>query len=256
MHDNLKYTAIVDKAKSMKRAYVASPLFHMDEKEEAQRAHDIVAITARLINTFPALSFLTPVGHTYPMQEEHGAKPLFGWYASDFAWLDVSDILIVAMMDGWELSRGVNIEIRRAIELDIPIYYLKVYESEGSITCDLEQLHIDLCADENIIKMRNALIQMYNMGHITTEQDMAYGEAFQEYKMLRDGKVPLASQILSGVWVACGGMIDGIYVEDLKSLDDKILVCRNPQVVLKGFGAPKFHIKHLRSNYAKGENNE
>ena len=144
MNELKKYNAIVDKAKTMKRAYVASPLSHIDEREEAQRAHDITAITARLITTFPALSFLTPVGHTYPMQEEHGAKPVFGWYAADIAWLDVSDILIVAMMDGWAESRGVNIEIKRALELDIPIYYLKVYQSGASIVCDLEQLHRDM----------------------------------------------------------------------------------------------------------------
>ena len=139
-----KYNEIVDKAKSMKRAYVASPLFHIDEKEEAQRAHDITAITARLINTFPTLSFFTPVGHTYPMQEEHGAKPMLGWYSADIAWLDVSDMLIVAMMDGWNESRGVNMEIKRALELDIPIYYLKVYQSGAGIGCDLEQLHKDM----------------------------------------------------------------------------------------------------------------
>ena len=244
-----KYNAIVDKANSMKRAYVASPLFHIDEKEEAQRAHDITAITARLINTFPALSFLTPVGHTYPMQEEHGAKPVFGWYASDFAWLDVSDILIVVMMDGWQESRGVNLEIKRALELDIPIYYLKVYQCDTSITCDIDQLHKDLCADECIVKMRGALSQMYSAGWISMEQEHAYVEAFKEFKLFT-GKVPKASDVLCDVFILCNGVVDEHQIDDLSELDDKIEICLNAQVVLKGFGAEP--ITRRQKAYAEG----
>ena len=245
MNDNSAYTTIIDRANAMKRAYVASPLYHRDEKEEAQRAHDITAITARLISTFPALSFFTPVGHTYPMQEEYDAKPLYGWYPADMAWLDVSDILIVAMMDGWAESKGVNMEIKRALELGIPIYYLKVYQSGTSIACDLDQLHRDLCADECIVKMRHALSQMYSIGHINESDDRAYGEAFKEFKNMT-GRVPKASDILCGVWLLCNGIVDGEHISDLADMDDKVEVCRNPQVVLKGFGAPQVRIFHYR----------
>ena len=56
-------------------------------------------------------------------QERRGVVPQEGWYLYDFSELDKSDILVVLMLDGWENSIGVALEIAFALGKRIPIYY-------------------------------------------------------------------------------------------------------------------------------------
>ena len=142
------YLHASSKAKNMEKWYLASPYAHREEKVEEQRAHDVSIITAKMIKTFPKAFIFSPIAYTHRLQEEYGATTLYGWYAFDLAMLDLCDRLIVVMMDGWQESTGVNLEIAHALNLDIPIHYIKVYESENSIAVDLDKLHDALLASK------------------------------------------------------------------------------------------------------------
>ena len=50
-------------------------------------------------------------------------SPPEGWYLRDFSDLDERDILVVLMLDGWQDSIGVALEIAFALGKGIPIYY-------------------------------------------------------------------------------------------------------------------------------------
>ena len=54
-------------------------------------------------------------------EENHEKLELKDYYEYSLAWLEVSNMLLV--VSGWENSVGTQGEIKRATELNIPIYY-------------------------------------------------------------------------------------------------------------------------------------
>ena len=146
-YDPTNYHHASSHAKNMEAWYLASPYAHREECVQEQRAHDISLITSKMIKTFPMAFVFSPISYTHRLQEEYEAETSCGWYAFDLAFLNKCDRLIVVMMDGWQESKGVNIEIAHALKLDIPIHYIKVCESENSITVELNSLHEDLRSD-------------------------------------------------------------------------------------------------------------
>ena len=132
-----RYSEISKKVEDLQLWYIASPYRDIDEKVEEQRAHDISAITACMINGNPNVVPISPIAYTHVLQEDYGAHPKVGWYAFDLKILEKCDRLVVVMLDGWETSVGVNIEIAHALKSDIPIDYVKVHESDNSISIDL-----------------------------------------------------------------------------------------------------------------------
>jgi hypothetical protein len=69
---------------------------------------------------------LGPIVHSHPIA-------LYGqidnvdhdfWLKWDFAFLDRVDGMIICEMEGWDRSKGVDIEIKYCMDHDIPIYHM------------------------------------------------------------------------------------------------------------------------------------
>ena len=56
-------------------------------------------------------------------QQARGVKPKKGWYLRDFDSLNKADRLVVLMLDGWENSIGVALEIAFALGKGLDISY-------------------------------------------------------------------------------------------------------------------------------------
>jgi hypothetical protein len=69
-----------------------------------------------------AAARLSAIGHRVIDPSRHGADPDKAW--TDFLRRDLADLLIcegVAVLDGWEGSRGANLEVYVARALEIPV---------------------------------------------------------------------------------------------------------------------------------------
>ena len=102
--------------------YIASPFSHEDPEIKIQREADAKRAEAFINDTYSGVRAYSPIAETAD-QERRGVVPQEGWYLYDFSELDKSDILVVLMLDGWENSIGVALEIAFALGKRIPIYY-------------------------------------------------------------------------------------------------------------------------------------
>ena len=117
--------------------YLATPYSHPDPQVMEQRYRDAVQITAGLTNC--GYVVFSPIVHSHPLATNHKmATDWKFWERIDRVFLKKSSWMIVAMMDGWDRSRGVKAEIEIAKELNIPIKYMEVYGDEKlSANCGL-----------------------------------------------------------------------------------------------------------------------
>jgi hypothetical protein len=85
---------------------------------------DACKLTARLLRE--GLKVYSPIAHTHPIAVHGGIDPLDHsvWLPFDGAMIDKSDAMIVAMLPGWETSRGVRHEIHAFIESSKPVFFL------------------------------------------------------------------------------------------------------------------------------------
>lgn len=81
-------------------------------------------LTARLMQH--GLKVYSPIAHTHPLAVHGNIDPLDHsiWLPFDGAMMDKADAMIVAMMDGWETSKGVRHEIEVFIEAGKPVFFL------------------------------------------------------------------------------------------------------------------------------------
>lgn len=102
--------------------YVASPYSKYPAGIE-QAFRDISAIAARLLRF--GYKVFSPIAHTHPIAIYGGIDPLNHdiWLPFDEAIIAKCDGIIVAMMQGWEESHGVNWEIERFKRDGKPVYY-------------------------------------------------------------------------------------------------------------------------------------
>ena len=104
--------------------YLASPYSHPDREVMDKRLDEITKITARLTERFgrDGMMVFSPI--VYTAQLEKICDPPQGWYYADFQILSRCDRLLVIQMDGWQESKGIQLEIAFALGKGIPVKYM------------------------------------------------------------------------------------------------------------------------------------
>lgn len=103
--------------------YVASPYGDSEPRDVRDRRHDAVFhMCGRLISA--GVRTYSPIVHTHRIAAS-GYGPPGGWYDYDLGMVGLFDALVVAMLDGWNESRGVRLEIERMRSLGKPILYVR-----------------------------------------------------------------------------------------------------------------------------------
>lgn len=108
-----------------KLLYLAAPYTHADPAIMESRFNAVNKKAAELMRNGNVV--FSPISHSHPIAWA-GNLPLTDWEFwehQDMPYLHNSSILAVLMLDGWEESKGVAAEIKRADELRIPIIYLQ-----------------------------------------------------------------------------------------------------------------------------------
>lgn len=103
--------------------YVASP--YGDSEPAAVRLRRYSAaldVCGRLIDR--GVRAYSPIVHTHHIAGA-GHKPPDGWYAHDLDMIGRFDTLVVAMIPGWDRSRGVGLEMERAGQLSMPVLFVE-----------------------------------------------------------------------------------------------------------------------------------
>lgn len=114
---------ILEQLRRLSLVYVGSPYtkFHLGHEAAFQQA---AQITGALM--MKGVKVYSPITHGHPLSV-HGGVPFTDhdvWMPFDRAMMDKSDALIVAKMDRWERSEGVDHEIHVFIEAGKPIYFI------------------------------------------------------------------------------------------------------------------------------------
>ena len=114
------------KALSDESWYIASPYSHDDPVIVRERVAAAKRVEAFMAETYGCTTVYVPIANTTE-QQKRGVKPKKGWYLYDFDRLNTADRLIVLMLDEWEDSIGVALEIAFALGkgLDISYYTLE-----------------------------------------------------------------------------------------------------------------------------------
>ena len=102
--------------------YIASPYSHPDPLTMSQRVVDVAACVDAIVKNYDNVKPQSPILETVGMNDR-GVIPKEGWYKYDFGLLNKADRLIVLMLDGWESSIGVGLEIAFALGRGMPISY-------------------------------------------------------------------------------------------------------------------------------------
>lgn len=106
-----------------KIVYLACPYSHPDPDVRERRFH-AVNYAAGVLMSEGKLVF-SPISHTHPIAVAHDLPRGWDfWHAYDRAFLEISERVLVLMIDGWKESTGVQAEIAIAQELGVPIEYL------------------------------------------------------------------------------------------------------------------------------------
>src|SRR5271170_5526059 len=108
--------------KNYKFIYLATPYSKYKTGQE-NAANDAAKIVAKLLKE--SVYVYSPIVHTHQVAI-HGNLDVLDykiWQAFDQPFLDVSDCLLVAKMDGWKDSDGINFEIKDFHEKKKEIFY-------------------------------------------------------------------------------------------------------------------------------------
>lgn len=101
--------------------YLASPYSHPDPEVLASRADEVAKIASDLMRDGSYV--FCPIAHTHAIAEYGLPKGWDFWEGYDREYLNFCEELVVALMDGWQDSTGVNAEIKIMNELGKPVRY-------------------------------------------------------------------------------------------------------------------------------------
>ena len=105
--------------------YLASPFTSKNTKEEEQRLEEINQIGGIL--TLNKVHCILPISSSYALGKTMKLPSSFDfWKDLDLLYVEKCDAVIVANMDGWKISIGVQAEIKHAKKLGKPVYLLNV----------------------------------------------------------------------------------------------------------------------------------
>ena len=104
-------------------AYLATP-YSLYEAGTDRAFEDACAVNARLAER--GVTAFSPIAHSHPIAIHGRLNPKDGmfWIKHDELFIERCDLLIVAQLDGWEVSEGVTFEIDAFKDAGKPIYYL------------------------------------------------------------------------------------------------------------------------------------
>ena len=106
-----------------KLIYMASPYTHKDKDVVEHRFDEVCRVTAGLMKE--GYFIFSPIAHTHPLTK-YGVPGYWEYWADyDRKCIIACDALGVLMLEGWKESVGVQAEIKIALELGKPIYYLE-----------------------------------------------------------------------------------------------------------------------------------
>lgn len=104
--------------------YLACPYTHKDHAVMVARFEAVNRVAAKLMGEGKYI--FSPISHTHPIAEA-GTLPRGWdyWEGYDRRILSCCDRLIVLKLPGWEISTGVQAEIKIAQEIGLPIEYIE-----------------------------------------------------------------------------------------------------------------------------------
>lgn len=115
----------------MKKIYLASPYSHPDPQVMENRFITICIVAGVLMSK--GYTVFSPIAHSHPIAQ-HLCNPLNHgfWLEQDLQFLqNWADEMWVCMMDGWDASKGIQIEAQEAISNNINIKYFRVEDADG-----------------------------------------------------------------------------------------------------------------------------
>lgn len=112
-----------------KLTYIASPYAHEDKEVMEQRFQAVCEYAARLMRE--GVMIYCPIAHCHPIAQYGLPKGWEFWEELDRTYLQFCDKLVVFMLDGWDVSKGVQAEIQIAKEFNIPVIYFNPGQPKG-----------------------------------------------------------------------------------------------------------------------------
>ena len=110
--------------------YLASPYSHPDPSVLVRRADEVSKIASDMM--LGGMRVFCPIAHTHAIAQYGLPKGWDFWEGYDREYLGFCDELIVALMDGWKESTGVQAEIKIMNELGKPVRYYDLATKETS----------------------------------------------------------------------------------------------------------------------------
>jgi hypothetical protein len=118
--------------------YVASPYSHPDKMVEEMRNIGVAVATGYLMNKYLDKSFYSPICHTHPIATVCKLPGHWEfWKQFDETMLSRCNECWVLMLDGWQQSKGVTAEIGIAVELGLPVKYVKPLGDGDYVVTDI-----------------------------------------------------------------------------------------------------------------------
>lgn len=115
------------KVRTGRKVYLACPYSDPDPAVREKRFKTINGIAARLIREGHIV--FSPISMTHPIASAHDMPQTWEfWEAQDIAYLEWCDMLVVAMLDGWTESVGIQGEMKRAAEYNKPVMFIGEHE--------------------------------------------------------------------------------------------------------------------------------
>ncbi len=105
--------------------YLACPYTHSDENVREKRYEQVTQMLAKLLED--GKNVFSPITMTHPAVKYLTSPDVIShekWLKMDFVYLNAAKEMYVLMLDSWETSKGVLLEIEFAIKHHIPINFL------------------------------------------------------------------------------------------------------------------------------------
>lgn len=114
------------------KIYLASPYSHPVKAVRSDRFRAACKVAANIINQGHIC--FSPIAHSHHIadyMENHNDSGY--WLKQDMSFLESwADEVWVLMLDGWKESKGIAVEVTRAVEIGIHVKYLAVRQWELS----------------------------------------------------------------------------------------------------------------------------
>lgn len=105
-------------------AYLSCPYFHADPEVKKKRVEEATKAAHALFKK--GISVFSPLTHNHPIAESGVGTGWDKWEGFDLGMVSRAQKLYVLTIPGWEASFGIQAEMKRAKELNIPIEMINI----------------------------------------------------------------------------------------------------------------------------------